>query len=342
MGARLGVLLAICLFLGPTSAAGAEPPPPGSPLAPRSPANDDCLACHADPDSKRENGTSIAVNQSAFERSTHGALACVDCHGDLATVQEFPHPDKLAKVSCAPCHGGEAAKYHDSIHSWAKERAGLTAAAPACAECHGTHDIRGPADPAARVSRANIPATCGACHQGIVERYSRGVHGAALKAGNAKAPVCTDCHTAHAIERADNDAWRLAVTAECGTCHVESMRTYRDTFHGQVTTLGFVRVATCADCHGAHDIFPKADPRSKVSSAQRVTTCRQCHARANESFAQYDPHADRHDRARNPALYYAGRFMDGLLLAVFAFFGLHTALWFARGVRERRSNAQER
>ncbi|MGE5815629.1 MAG: hypothetical protein ACM36C_14170, partial [Acidobacteriota bacterium] len=38
-----------------------------------------------------------------------------------------------------------------------------------------------------------------------------------------------------------------------------------------------------------------------------------------------------HDRARSPALYYAARFMDGLLVFVFAFFGVHTFLWFSRG-----------
>jgi len=49
-------------------------------------------------DAKRENGTSMAVDQKVFADSKHGPLACVDCHKDLATLQEFPHPEKLAKV----------------------------------------------------------------------------------------------------------------------------------------------------------------------------------------------------------------------------------------------------
>jgi len=330
MARRLGLALAtILLFLGSASTAGAQAQPP------KSPANDDCLACHGDAEAKRENGTSVAVDQKVFADSKHGPLECVDCHKDLATIQEFPHPEKLAKVNCASCHDEEGAKYHDSIHSWAKEKAGL-AVAPACADCHGTHDIRGTDDKTSRVFRANIPATCGSCHQGVLDKYRVGIHATKRDAGNDAAPVCADCHTDHGIQRTDTDAARLSVTAECGTCHAESMRTYRDTFHGQVTRLGFVRVATCADCHGAHDIFPKADARSMVNAANRVTTCQKCHPSANENFAQYDPHADRHDKARSASLYYTGKFMDGLLISVFGFFGVHTVLWFSRGLKERR------
>lgn len=76
-----------------------------------------------------------------------------------------------------------------------------------------------------------------------------------------------------------------------------------------------------------------------MSPANLVTTCRQCHRAANANFVKYDPHANRHDRARSPLLFYAGRFMDGLLLAVSAFFGLHTALWLPRALRARRESA---
>jgi hypothetical protein len=139
------------------------------------------------------------------------------------------------------------------------------------------------------------------------------------------------------VQRADTDRWQLEVMAECGTCHAESVRTYRDTFHGQVTNLGFRRVAACADCHGAHQIFKKSDPRSTISEARRVETCGRCHEGANANFVKFDPHADKHDRARSPELYFASKFMTVLLGAVFVFFGIHTALWFSRAVWLRRS-----
>jgi hypothetical protein len=324
-------LLAILVSLGPAIGARAEPP------AVKPPGNDDCLACHSDPDVKRANGSSLAVDPAAFEHSKHGPLACVDCHQDLATVQDFPHPEKLDRVSCASCHDAEAAKYHDSIHAWAKEKAGLTASAPACADCHGTHSIKGPDEPTSRVSRANIPGTCGACHQGVVGKYTASVHAVALKNGGA-APVCSDCHTAHTIQRADTPAWRLSVAAECGTCHGEVVDSFRRTFHGKVTELGFTRVAACADCHGAHDILPASNPASTVSKARLVETCGKCHAGANERFVKYDPHPNPHNYARSPLMWWINRFYIVLIGGCFGFFGLHSILWFRRSWR----NGQDR
>jgi cytochrome c7-like protein len=335
MAARLGLPFAIAMLLSSGLAAGAEP------AAVKPPGNDDCLACHADADAKRANGTSVAFNQAAFEHSKHAPLACVDCHQALAKVQEFPHDEKLARVSCAACHDDQAAKYHDSIHSWAKEKAGLTDAAPACADCHGTHDIRGTDDGAGRVYRSNIPQTCGACHQGVVDRYEKGIHAIALRKNNPQAPVCTDCHTAHAIQRADTVAWRLSVAGECGTCHADVVASFRRTFHGKVTELGYTRVAACADCHGAHDILPASNPASTISRARRVETCRKCHAGANEQFVKFDPHPNPRIYARSPVMWWLNQFYTVLIAGCFGFFGLHSALWFRRERIERQRSGHE-
>jgi hypothetical protein len=145
-------------------------------------------------------------------------------------------------------------------------------------------------------------------------------------------PVCVDCHSAHQIRRVEGEAWKLEVVRECGSCHVESLRTYRDTFHGKVTALGFTRVARCSDCHSAHMVRRVSDPVSTVSPANRATTCRKCHPAATENFAQYDPHADPDNRARNPWLYHASRFMRWLLVGTFSLFGVHTAVWGVRSL----------
>jgi nitrate/TMAO reductase-like tetraheme cytochrome c subunit len=186
------------------------------------------------------------------------------------------------------------------------------------------------------VHPANVPATCGSCHAGVERQYASSVHAAALRGGHANAPSCASCHSAHGVRAADIAAWQLQVIEQCGTCHAESLRTYRDTFHGQVTALGFTLVATCADCHGPHDVRPADHRESSVAPGNLVATCGKCHAQASPNFVKYDPHADRDDRARNPQLYVAARFMDALLLGVFGFFGVHTTLWMARSWRLRR------
>jgi predicted CXXCH cytochrome family protein len=158
-----------------------------------------------------------------------------------------------------------------------------------------------------------------------------GVHGKAVASGNLKAPVCTDCHTAHAIEQPTAAAFRMQSTPICGNCHAEKFSTYRDTFHSQLGALGgYVETARCWDCHGAHGILPASDPRSPVAKANLVATCGRCHAGANASFVQYQPHANAHNRKLNPALYYIGLFMNLLLVSVLTFFLIHTILWLIR------------
>ena len=238
--------------------------------------------------------------------------------------------------TCGVCHGPRGARtgapsvashFEDSIHGRALRKQGLVVA-PNCASCHGPHEIRKKTDPASTVNRANVVGTCTKCHEGIRPAYEQSVHAQAVKAGNALAPVCADCHTAHDIGSVETDAWKLGIIRECGTCHEQSLRTYRDTFHGKISELGFTRVAKCADCHGAHDILPASNPASMISPQRRLSTCQQCHPTANANFALYDPHADPHDRDRNPVLHYTALFMKLLLGGVFLFFGIHTLLWF--------------
>jgi len=63
---------------------------------------------------------------------------------------------------------------------------------------------------------------------------------------------------------------------ECGGCHADRAPTYRDTFHGKATSLGFIRGALCSDCHGAHKILPKDHPESMVNKANLKETCGNC------------------------------------------------------------------
>lgn len=324
-----------------------------------------CVTCHADLASAElphaetlarvDCSTCHDAAVAAYRASVHGhaqeegwtsAATCASCHG-VHDILPSTDPDSRTyhlnlPRTCGACHGEHADRaatklpggdilhrFQDSIHGRALSRGGLLVA-PNCTSCHGAHDIRPKRDPASRVHRVAVPATCGTCHQGITHQYERGRHGQALAAGNAMAPVCHDCHTSHEITRAEAPAHRVEVIRECGTCHEQSLTTYRDTYHGQVTELGYARVATCADCHGAHEVLPASDPRSPVSAARRVETCQKCHPRANANFVKFDPHADPHNRERNPLLFYTARFMRLLLAGVFGFFGIHTSLWFVR------------
>lgn len=303
-----------------------------------------CSQCHEDA-VKAYDGS---VHASARRKSGDSEAAwCSDCHG-VHDIRGSKDPESKTyhfnlPATCSKCHANEAliarahieagnvpAHFQDSIHGRALTKSGLVVA-PNCATCHGNHDIRRASDDRSRVNRANVPKTCGTCHEGIRAVYETSVHAAALREGNPRAAVCIDCHTAHDTKVVDA-AWKAGLVNECGNCHKESIRTFRDTFHGKVTTLGFTRAATCADCHGSHAILPKKDPRSLISDGRRTETCRKCHANATEMFSRYDPHADAHNQDRNPVLFYISQAMKLLLVSVFAFFGLHTLLWLGRSL----------
>jgi predicted CXXCH cytochrome family protein len=304
----------------------------------------DCATCHAD--QMGQLADSVHAKASAHP--------CLSCHGDPHSI--LPKTDPKSPVyplnipaTCGRCHGNEAMakKYHlpnvysmylDSIHGFALGKEGLLVAAN-CTSCHGSHGILSHTNPKSPTYRTNIPATCGKCHVGINEQYQAGIHGREVAAGNTKAPVCTDCHTAHAIIEPTSADFRMQSTPICGSCHRNKFSTYRDTFHSQLGLLGgYVQTARCWDCHGAHDVLPASDPRSPINKANLVKTCSKCHAGANASFVQYQPHANPRNRRLNPALYYIRLFMNLLLASVLTFFVIHTVLWLIRSHMERRSN----
>jgi Doubled CXXCH motif (Paired_CXXCH_1) len=311
---------------------------------PENPGKVNCGACHSDA-------------QAALAGSVHAAVApqpCLSCHGDPHAI--LPPSDAKSTVyplnlprTCGSCHGNAKlaqqyglpevySLYIDSIHGFALTKEGLLVAA-SCSSCHGSHHILPHTNPQSRTYRSNIPATCGNCHAGPKNAFLAGIHGKLLEAGSPGAPVCTNCHTAHQITNVQTASFQMRVTSTCGGCHVEQATTYRDTFHGQVSELGYREVAHCWDCHGFHDILPPSNPQSTVAKANLITTCGKCHAGANASFVAYQPHADPSDKAAYPALHYAAVFMNFLLVSVLGFFLLHSILWFIRSKFGPRENA---
>lgn len=310
-----------------------------------------CASCH---EQAVKDYAATAHGKARTNGKQSFAASCGDCHGTHEIVKRDNPASRVARANieatCASCHGNEAliqkaslpggnvaGKYHDSIHGQAIAKKTATQdVAPICTTCHGAHDLRGKNDPASKVARASVPATCGICHGNVKTEWEQSQHGKLRQASVLQAPGCTDCHTTHEIAQHHDPKFELGVIDRCATCHAEFAQTYRDTFHGQVTRLGFTQIATCASCHGAHQVLPKDNPLSKVSDKNRVATCQSCHPKANANFASYDPHANRHVRKSGQLLYFTGKFMDFLLLGVFAVFGAHTILWFVRSLRAMR------
>jgi len=157
------------------------------------------------------------------------------------------------------------------------------------------------------------------CHTKMRTDFMQGVH-------SRRGIQCTDCHggdpTQFEIETAHSGDFagaldKVAAVDQCLSCHgdIPQMRQYalepvtRDLFlvsrHGQGLLLERDTLApSCGDCHGAHAIFPRTDPRSPVNLARISETCSACHsnpARVPEGFPT-DQFADWSGSAHGEAL----------------------------------------
>ncbi|MEK6717138.1 MAG: cytochrome c3 family protein, partial [candidate division NC10 bacterium] len=216
----------------------------------------DCSVCHAEP-------------VAQYRESTHGQLAakgspdaptCRDCHSPHGTRSKTdsasPTFSRNVPALCAKCHqtGRKAAvrynsaqtdiveHYRESIHGKGLLESGLTVTAN-CADCHTAHRELPGKDPRSSVNRNNVARTCAKCHRGIFEVFTASIHDPGVTKTAKQLPVCSECHSAHSIQRTDLSDFRLHIMDQCGRCHQQITQSYFDTFHGKVSTLGYQKTA---------------------------------------------------------------------------------------------------
>lgn len=118
--------------------------------------------------------------QEQFEKSVHSPNVtktdkelpvCFDCH----TAHKIRRTDqdgfKLSIMDqCGRCHKEIAKTYFDTYHGKVSQL-GYTKTAK-CYDCHGAHDILPVSNPASHLSRENVVATCGKCHEGANRQFA--------------------------------------------------------------------------------------------------------------------------------------------------------------------------
>ena len=307
-----------------------------------------CVACHQ----HQHQGVADGVHGALVEKGGKGSensFDCRKCHGDKAhgmlAVRDSRSPVCLENQIelCGSCHQKELVQYQASTHGRGLEKSGLAVTA-VCADCHGGHGIRPASDEQSSLHAANVAGTCAKCHRFIEERLHKSVHGGGNGLGGAteesapggevkRRPTCTDCHEGHDLPHPLSAAFRLRLPGRCGNCHSDSAQSYAMSLHGQLTDLGYGAGAKCSDCHGAHDILAVDDPNSPLAAGEnRLATCRECHPYAVPNFCNFLPHANPRDAERYPVLHAVRLAMEILIFSVFAFFGVHSVLWFLRSL----------
>ncbi|HSG49806.1 MAG TPA: cytochrome c3 family protein [Longimicrobiales bacterium] len=308
---------------------------------PETSATETCASCHREA-------------EEAWRASVHGRpdelgadpVECASCHSihavaEAEAVREGPAMLAM-NVRCVDCH----------------ETSGLPAWDPhadtvGCASCHAHHATLDVDDPGAAVAPLTQRETCGACHGDQMAASSMDVHGRSLA---ERAPMslatlellapdgpatCSSCHGSHGMRAVTDPLAHVELQDRCSACHADHAERYYGTYHGKATALGSEIVATCADCHSAHEIYPADEPASWVHGERLVQTCGECHQASRAAFVLYDSHPDPMDPTRNAPLFFSFVFMNTLLIGVLIVFGLHTLLWWVRILIDQRRGGGE-
>ena len=115
---------------------------------------------------------------------------------------------------------------------------------------------------------------CQKCHSDNYTKTLDSMHAQAANAGNLNAPICTDCHGAHDVQKPDKP--RANISATCGQCHTAIFVDYKASIHGgALIQEDNPDVPVCTDCHGVHNI---QDPRTSQFRVESPELCAGCHA----------------------------------------------------------------
>jgi hypothetical protein len=108
--------------------------------------------------------------------------------------------------------------------------------------------------------------------------YNDSVHG---KMGYA----CVQCHTditgyPHpALTAPTHRDLTLELYRSCQACHPTMFQEVLDSVHQKALAAGNTDAAVCTDCHGAHDVQPPDEPRSRIPK-----TCQKCHSQIYDQY----------------------------------------------------------
>jgi cytochrome b subunit of formate dehydrogenase len=196
-------------------------------------------------------------------------------------------------TDCLTCHGTDAEEPALRVNADVWKRTVHGEGGVDCGSCHAGHDDF-------PHERSDPMTACADCHEGAVTALAASVHRRVDGTGPLR-PGCASCHgPMHALRRSDDAGspihpTRVAMT--CGACHadparggqlgitrVQPLAAYASSAHARSVETGG-HAATCASCHGSHDIRAAGDPDSRVAHRNVPRTCAQCHDEVARTFA---------------------------------------------------------
>jgi predicted CXXCH cytochrome family protein len=164
--------------------------------------------------------------------------ACLGCHGMQGMDKKAANGDVIALHVAAD-------RFGKSVHT-----------VIGCTGCH--YDVKADAHPAAEKAVASARAyaiasvqTCRNCHDDKFKLWEGSIHASLVRDGNPVAPICSDCHSPHAVIK---DAAATMESVPCKGCHSDIYEAYAGSVHGKLRDKGQIVAPLCAGCHTPHSI----------------------------------------------------------------------------------------
>ena len=236
-----------------------------------------CAQCHQE----MYDAALDSVHQKALAGGNEEAAVCTDCHG-AHNVQVPDVPRTHIPQTCERCHSQIYSLYKDSVHGEALIGEG-NPDVPTCIDCHGVHNVSGPA-----TSQFHLFSPL----------------------------ICADCH-------ADSDLMnKYDVSTNVFESYISDFHGTTVTLFEELAPGQETNKPVCIDCHGAHDIRSADNPDSTVIKENLLNTCQKCHPDATANFpsswlSHYEPSTDKY-----PIVYYVNLFYKIFIPGVLGGMGL--------------------
>jgi hypothetical protein len=213
------------------------------------------------------------AEEEGLSKETKACLKCHDKEGEQKTL------DNKEKLSLHVSTGAFEASEHRKTE---------------CEDCHSDIDAKthGKVKKSIESKRAytlSMKDSCRECHKKPFKTYEDGLHAALVKAGDEKAPLCSDCHNSHTL-RSVKIITPIAETP-CARCHEDIYKAYARDVHGLERAAKGKAAPICATCHKTHDV-------KAASFGDGIKdSCLGCHKEAAAQHKDWLPNAARHFEA---------------------------------------------
>ncbi|MBI4186516.1 MAG: cytochrome c3 family protein [Chloroflexi bacterium] len=243
---------------------------PGAPQVPHGVAGQEkCLTCHGS-----QGVRPVPSGHAAFDEKS-----CLGCHSPSAAAPPAASPQQ----DCLGCHvqpslsmtlaSGETLPLVVNRKAFATSIHGDKLSCTGCHSSISAYPHPESEIPSRRDYRVAQYELCQNCHFDNYTRMLDSAHYQLLAGGDARAPVCADCHGAHYVTPPSQP--RTEVSRTCSACHQDVYSEYAASVHGRaISGENGGDVPVCTDCHTAHSI---ESPLTAAFRLQSVKLCSDCH-----------------------------------------------------------------